>query len=455
MTGTALSSAGVEALIDRLPLNRAQVGVIAACAAVAMIDGFDTQLIGLVAPEIARSWGTAPAAFGPPFAAGLLGGMIGGFVFGAACDRLGRRPSLLVAITMFALLSLATPLAPGIGTLTVLRLLTGLGLGGAFPCIIAIATEVAPRAMRTRVVGWMFCGFPLGAVVASVVAALVLPRIGWPAMFLIGGGAPLLLLPLLWWAIPESLRFLGVRRDTAGYARAAARAGLPVGWNGEFDAATAPPRATVAALFAGGRAGGTLAVWTTLFLSLLMAYFLLNWLPLVVRLTGTGAAGASLAVGALNAGTVAGVALLSRWASRRPGPAIAAGYAVGAVVILLIGQAGHSTALLLAACFLAGLFATGAQICTIALGAAFYETALRATGVGWSMGVARIGGVVGPLLGGVLIGWGAVPAALFAMTGGVSLAAAAAGFVAGRLAGTARDLSQPSGTADAAGPSHP
>ena len=397
-----------------------------------MIDGFDSQAIALVAPELAHAWRVPPAAFGPVFGIGLLGGLIGGMLTGLACDRFGRKPCLLLAILLFGLTSLATPWVATLGELRVLRLFTGFGLGGALPCIISLTSEFAPRRLRTPAVSWMFCGFPLGAMAAGIAAAVLLPTLGWKPIFLLGGIIPLLLLPLFGLVIPESIRFLALRGDAAGVARVLRRMGIADRWNGR--AAPSPPdRAPLANLFTQGRATGTLLIWTTLFLSLVLAYFLINWLPLVARGTGIGVRGAVLAVAALNLGTIAGCLVLAPYANRRPGRVIGLAYVAGAVAITLIGQAGTSATMLLATCFAAGFFATGAQFCTIALGASFYETWLRATGVGWSMGIARIGGVIGPMLGGVLVGAAIAPAMLMAITGFVSLGAAVAAFALGRV----------------------
>lgn len=423
----------LDALIDLSPMTGFQWRILVACAVIAMIDGFDTQAIALVAPEIARSWRVAPAAFGPVFGIGILGGLVGGMTFGLACDKFGRKPCLLLAMFLFGVTSLATPWVTSIAELRVLRLLTGFGLGGALPCIIALTSEFAPRRLRASTVSWMFCGFPLGAMLGGVAAAFILPTIGWRAIFLIGGAIPLALLPLVALTMPESIRLLAQRGDIRGVARTLGRMGLAARWNGEAPPAPPPVRTPLVSLFTQGRATGTLLIWTTLFLSLVMAYFLLNWLPLVARGTGVGLRGAVLAVAALNFGTVAGCLILGPLANRRPALVIGGAYLLGAVSIALIGQAGQSSSLLLAASFAAGFFATGAQFCTIALGAAFYETWLRATGVGWSMGIARIGGVVGPVLGGLLVGAATGAPTLFLIAGLVSLAAALAATALGRV----------------------
>lgn len=424
----------LEQVIDTAKFGRFQIGIVVACAVIAMIDGFDTQVIGLVAPEIAKAWHSAPAAFGPVFGASLFGGLLGGLFFGFLCDRLGRRPSLVVAMTLFGVLTLATPWTRTIAQLTTLRFLTGFGLGGAFPCIIALTSEYAPARLRASIVSWMFCGFPLGAIAGGVIAAFVLPTTGWQSLFMLGGVIPLVLVPLVILGMPESVRFMALRGQTVAIWRVLSAMRLDDRWSGELGVVLAPKAVPVTSLFRHDRAIGTLLIWATLFLSLLMAYFLLNWLPLVARSTGIGLQGSVLAVAALNAGTVIGCLVLGPLANRRPGPLLGGAYAAGAVAITLIGQSGHSSAMLLATSFAAGFFATGAQLCTIAFGAAFYETQVRATGVGWSMGVGRVGGVLGPIFGGLLIGAGVSAPILFLLTGAVALFAAASAWLMGNFA---------------------
>ena len=428
------SPVGFDSVLDSSRLGGFRLGVIVSCALVAMIDGFDTQAIGLVAPDIAADWGVNAATFGLVFGIGLFGGLIGAFLFGLTSDRYGRRPNLLVAVGLFGVITLLTPLVDSVPELMAVRFVTGLGLGGALPGIIALTSEYTPARMRTTVVGLMFCGFPLGAVLGGLVAARLIPVLGWPAVFYVGGGLPLLLLPVLALRLPESARFLAMAGDHVGLGRILRRMGSPVRPE-DIQAEPAATRSRVSSLFTEGRAAGTLLIWLVMFLSLLLAYLLVNWIPIVARQTGVGAASAILGVAALNLGGILGCVTLGRLADRsgRPTLVLAVAYALGGVAIAGIGRSGGSGGTLLLACFVAGLLSIGAQLCTVALIAGFYDTALRATGVGSSVGVGRIGGIVGPVLGGLLVGAGMGAPGLFLLTGLASLGAAATLFALGRV----------------------
>ena len=388
-----------------------QAAVIGLCALMAMIDGLDTQTIGLVAPAIAADWHVTPAAFGPVFGSSLFSGMIGALLLGQAADRFGRKAILAIAMLLFAVSSLVTPLTHTLHALLLVRLVTGLGLGGAIPIIIAITSEASPNALRLNIVSLMYCGFPLGSMGGSLAAARMIPRLGWASVFYLGGAIPLVLLALVAIVVPAS--------------HPATR---PL-------AAATSPRPTVGALFANGGAAGTLLLWAALFLSLLLTVFLVNWMPLVTHQAGLGMATAILGVGALNFGGIVGTFLIG-WACKRLRSVlpIALSYALGALAVCAIGLAAHSARLLLGTAFIAGLFTVGSQMCTIALSASFYESELRATGVGWAFGIGRIGAVVGPVLGGFLIGYGISTPTLFLTAGVVSLGAALAVFTAGQSA---------------------
>lgn len=419
------SSADLEAIIGEGRLGGYQVLIAVLCAFVALIDGFDTQAIALAAPQIGAQWHISPAAFGLVFSAGLFGALFGALGFGVAADRFGRKPTLMAAVLLFGLITLLTPFTRDATQLTLVRLATGVGLGGALPGVISLTSEYSPHRLRATVVSLMFCGFPLGAVVGGVAAAVLMPTYGWPSLFYLGSLAPLVLLPFIAAFVPESMRFLALKRDHGAVVRVLRRIGLEQAWTGQFPPARPTAHPSMADLFTEGRALGTLLLSGTFLLSLLLSYFLVNWLPLMARQAGIGLGSAVLGVAALNLGAIVGCLGIGRLVDRY-GPArpIGAAYVLGALAIAAIGWSGRSSGLFLGTAFVAGMFSVGAQMCVVALCATFYQTALRATGVGWSLGIGRIGAILGPVLGGLLIAAGISTPRLFMVAGGVSLAAA-------------------------------
>jgi AAHS family 4-hydroxybenzoate transporter-like MFS transporter len=424
---------GLDRALDSTKITAFQSTIIGLCALMAMIDGMDTQAIGLVAPAIAADWHVPAPAFGPVFGSSLFSGLIGALVVGQAGDRFGRKPVLLFSVLVLALGSLATPLTHSVSGLLIVRLVTGFGLGGALPIIISITSEFSPQRLRLNIVALMYCGFPFGSVLGGVLAAQLIPRFGWASIFYIGGVVPFILLPAFALIMPESISFLAANGKRDRVEALSKRLGLQAGDLTVVDA-NPQARASIRRLFAEGRAIGTLFLWTTLFLSLLLTVFLVNWMPLVTHHAGLGIKSAVLGVAALNLGGIIGCFLIG-WISRRFSSIvpIAVAYALGGAAVALIGLVVQSGQMLLAVSFVAGILTVGSQMCAVALSASYYESALRSTGVGWALGIGRIGAIIGPVIGGVLIARHVSTPALFLIAGAVSLGASAAVFGIARI----------------------
>lgn len=405
--GSANAEIDVPALIDRLPIGSFQIRVLLICAAVLFVDGFDTQAIGYVAPALAQEWKLSRGALGPVFSAGLFGLMLGAIAFGTLADRVGRKRIIVIATAAFGLGTLATVLAQDATSLMVLRFLTGLGLGGAMPNAVALTSELAPHRRRATMVMAMFAGFSIGAALGGLLAAALIPAFGWRAVFLVGGLVPLLLTPLLAVSLPESIRYLalvgGRDRDVAALLRQVD----PTLRTADDTRFVVPeprlPGLPVAHLFAERRAGTTLLLWVVFFMSLLDLYLLSNWLPTVLNDLGVSVSSAAAIGAMLQVGGVVGTFALGRIIDRFSFRALAVTYLGAAVAVAAIGLSGHAIALVTMAIFAAGFCIVGGQIASNALTATYYPTAIRATGMGWALGIGRIGSIVGPLIGGAML----------------------------------------------------
>src|SRR5438128_5549523 len=210
-----MATVNVQEVIDSRKLSGFQVKVVALCALIVLIDGFDTQAIGYVAPAIIRSWQVNRAALTPVFSAGLFGLMLGALAFGPVADRFGRKPVLIFCTLFFGVMSLLTATADSVQSLIVLRFITGLGLGGAMPNAIALTTEYAPKRIRATTIMIMFCGFSLGAALGGVAAASLISHFGWKSVFVLGGIVPCLAFPFLAALLPESIRYWWCRASEA------------------------------------------------------------------------------------------------------------------------------------------------------------------------------------------------------------------------------------------------
>jgi MFS transporter, AAHS family, 4-hydroxybenzoate transporter len=444
----------VAGVIDRQPVGRYQIGLLLTCAAVLFIDGFDTQAIGYVAPELARVWHLPRAALGPVFSAGLFGLMIGALCFGPLADRIGRKRIIVLSTAGFGLGTLATAFVGDATGLILLRFLTGLGLGGAMPNAVALTSEFSPHRHRATMVMTMFCGFSVGAALGGLIAAALIPSFGWRSVFVAGGAAPLLLAPYLAYRLPESVRFLALsgRFNTRVAELLAAIAPSLRFAPGTRFGVHEPKLAgvPVAHLFSEGRVTATLLLWVVFFMSLLDLYFLSNWLPTVLNDLGASISLAAVIGAMLQVGGVAGTLTLGLLIDRFSFLALSLTYVLAAAAVAAIGFSSHSTALATLAIFCAGFCIVGGQTASNALAATYYPTGVRSTGIGWALGIGRVGSIVGPLLGGVLLSfhWGTQP--LFVAAAVPALCAGAAALALTRVAGRRRPV-HPSAQASPAG----
>ncbi|MDY7807660.1 3-(3-hydroxy-phenyl)propionate transporter MhpT [Burkholderia stagnalis] len=375
---------------------------LALCFAIALLEGLDLQSVGVAAPRMAREFGLTVSQMGLAFSAGTFGLLPGAMLGGRLADRFGRKRVLIASVALFGLLSIATAQVSSFAMLVAVRVLTGIGLGGAMPNLIALSSEaVEPRA-RSSAVAAMYCGIPFGGVVASLIGVLLAGDTEWRHIFYVGGAGPLLLVPLLIGMLPESRAYL----DVAG---------------------TGAARASVAhTLFGGGRTLSTLALWISYFCTLIVLYFLLNWLPSLMAARGLDRAHVGLVQICFNVGGGLGALGIGAALDRMRAQRVVGGMYAGIVLSLAALAAAPGFASLAAAAFAAGMFVIGGQSVLYALAAIYYPTAMRGTGVGTAVAVGRLGSVVGPLAAAQLLAMGRSAPVVIGASIPVTLVAAAA-----------------------------
>jgi MFS transporter, AAHS family, 4-hydroxybenzoate transporter len=426
----------VQEVMNTHPLSRYHKMIIALCFLVVAIDGFDTAAIGFIAPALKAQWAATPAQLAPLFAAGLFGLMAGAFLFGPLADRIGRKPVLVATTAFFGLATFASAFAPDIQTLTALRFVTGLGLGGAMPASITLTAEICPEKRRSGLVTLMFCGFTIGSAAAGLAASSIVAAFGWPGLLILGGVLPLLLTPVLLMLLPESPRYLALSgaapsRVATVLGRMAPGADLA---GVAFARPVKAPGSPVGQLFRAGLALGTLLIWTTFFMSLLVFYLLSSWLPLLITTAGFSMEQASLMGATLATGGTVGAILIGRLMDRfEPHRVLAGAYLIAGGFVILLGNAVAMPWLLVLAIFGAGFGVAGAQVGINALAAGYYPTASRATGVSWANAVGRTGSVLGSMVGGMLLSLGWDLATVFAAAALPAFLAAFAMLAKGRL----------------------
>jgi MFS transporter, AAHS family, 4-hydroxybenzoate transporter len=427
-----LSTSAVAHVIDDRPLSRFQLWTILLCGIVVVLDGFDTQCMGFLVPVMSENLNIPLPAFGPVLAAALFGLMIAAMGSGPIADRYGRRVVVIVSVVVFGVFALLTARATTLRELILLRFLTGLGLGGAMPNAVALTAEYTPKRLQPIVVGAIFVGMPAGALIASQTAAVVIPLWGWRSVFVIGGVLPLLLAMVLIPLLPESVRFLSASGASAERVAAilrriapdlsARRADVP-----PVDADRVRDGVPVRHLFTEGRAAGTLLLWVPFFMNLLILYFILSWLPALLRQLGMPVSIGVQAIAMFSVGGMIGTlfqgSVMNAVGART---VLLIEFFVCTALIAVLAVAASFVGLLMIATLALGICVQGAQAGLNALAASFYPTGVRATGIGWALGIGRIGSILGPSLGGVLLSLQWSPALIFMSGVGPALCAAAA-----------------------------
>jgi MFS transporter, AAHS family, 4-hydroxybenzoate transporter len=398
----------IAGLINMHPLSSFQKGIMVLIGGVVVMDGFDVQAIGFVAPALTEDWHIDPIALGPIFGAGLLGMLVGSMLLSILADRIGRRPVLVASTTFFSLCMLGTAAAESVQQLVFLRFLTGLGIGGVMANAVALASEYSPRRRRASLLMWISCGFTGGAIAGGLISAALIPWGGWRSVFLVGGVLPLGIATVMHWRLPESLLFLSLQQKDHEKLRQLLRRIAP-GIDAGRDLLPAQPeevrgRGSFTKLFRDGRASMTLLLWLISFANLLNLFFLANWLPLLSTRMGFSSSTAVLMGTTLQLGGFVGAIfmgpLIDRLGFYR---VLAPMFLIAGLSVATIGQPGLALASLYIVIFAAGICVVGAQPALNALASTLYPTEIRATGVGWSLGIGRAGAIVGPVVAAQLV----------------------------------------------------
>ncbi|MGE5149477.1 MAG: MFS transporter [Rhodospirillaceae bacterium] len=391
-------SKGVDGMAPAVSAGAVRVAVL--CGLVQMLDGYDLSAVGLAAPSIIKAWGVKPVELTSAFAFSSIGIMVGAMAAGPIADRFGRKPVLLASVALFGIFSLLTVWASSIFALVALRFFTGIGIGGAMPTTVALTSDYTSDRWRASAVMFMFTGNTVGGFFAGQIAAAILPSWGWQGIFAVGGVVPLVLLVLLFFVLPESAQFQP----------------------GQQAVKTNP----VAGLFREGLVGSTLLLWAIFLINLLNMYLIGYWLPTTLTLGGLTPSDAAFAASLYAAGAIVSTLVLGPAIARLgAGPVLAASFVIGAISIAIVGSMHLSYGGTLLVLAIAGGGFIGSQLGLNGFAAAIYPAEVRSTGIGWALGVGRLGGILGPIIGGMLLGIGLPPRDVLLFAAGPALVTAA------------------------------
>ena len=399
----------VSGAIERQRLNGFLVRLVVVSWIITFFDGFDQNVISFAAPTIAPMYHLTRPMMGNVFSIGLVGTMIGGFLFGWIGDRFGRRPAVVVATLLFAVTTLGFALVGSYGGFLAMRLAVGIGTGGMLPLSWALNIEYAPRRWRSSIVTVVMLGYSAGISLGGPVAVWLIPRYGWQSVFVFGGALSLLAALALAATLPESIRFMVARRGDAkaiaGFLRRIAPDRV-VPHNARFvmrDEDSAASDFSPRLLFGGALRWITPMLWVAYIFSSMAVFFLATWTPLVFEAlaysrTQAAAAGSITAI----AGALGGLALM-RFTDNFGAIAVAVMPALAVPLLLLGGFAdvGHAGFLVLIGLIAFALI--GGHFGLHSIAGIFYPSAWRGNGAGWATSVAKVGSIAGPFLGGLIL----------------------------------------------------
>jgi AAHS family benzoate transporter-like MFS transporter len=417
----------------RHPGQRSALFVVLICFVTIVFDGYDLVVYGTTVPSILghSEWGVTPAQAGAIGSYALIGMLIGTLVVGAVTDILGRRKIMLISITWFSVAMVLTALAPNAEIFGLLRFVGGLGLGGVVPTAIALTVEYSPKGRRQLNNALMYSGYSFGGIFAALAGIALLPETDFRVMYAIGALPLVVVLPIAWKYLPESIAFLAAKGRHDEARSLADRYGVVL----QDVTVTPGPQAAVTDRLAGIRTlftrrylAASLLFAAASFCGLLLVYGLNTWLPQIMREAGyqLGSSLAFLLV--LNAGAIVGAIGASRLADRIGSKPVTTAAFMAATVSILLLSVNLPTALLFLFVAVAGLGSVGTQILVNGYVATHYPDTSRATALGWSLGMGRIGAILGPVLGGFVVAsslgyqWNFYLFAGFAVVGAILIA---------------------------------
>ncbi|WP_247236686.1 MFS transporter [Telluribacter sp. SYSU D00476] len=407
---TPLSSpsyADIKGIIDNRSLSWLQYTTIFVCFLMNMLDGMDVLIISYTAPSIASEWAISSEMLGMVFSAGVMGMAVGAMFLAPKTDIIGRKSMILICAVLMGGSIFATAYAQSITQLSIFRFISGLGIGSMLASTSALASEYAPNRTKDFWVSLVISGYPMGAFLSGLVAAEVIPTYGWRTMYIVAGIASVVTIPLIYFMLAESLDFLFKTRPKNALQKCnhiMGKMGLDHLSQMPEVKLEARKASSFSSLFTDGRKTGTIGLWVAFFMSFVTLYFLTSWIPKLAASTGLSLELAIYSGTVFNMGSFAGI-LTQGYLSGKFGLRKVIGTFLIMTALLMFTFSAFSGSVLVLVLFgLIGFCIQGGFVGLYSVAARMYPTEVRTTGIGWAIGAGRIGALVGPLLGGVLIG---------------------------------------------------
>lgn len=399
--------------LNQKPMNLFQWFTISVCIFLNIIDGFDVMVMAFTATSVAAEWGLNGSQLGALLSAGLFGMAFGSLLLAPQADKIGRRPLILICLLIAGISMVASSMAHTAFALGMMRFMTGLGIGGILASSNVIASEYASNQWRSLSVSLQSTGYAIGATVGGLIALYLIRAFSWHAVFLAGGLGTLAMLLVAYFALPESLDYLLVKRPPHALKKInalAPRLGLS-----PLSAMPEPlihihPKNNVSLLFTPIMRLQTLYLWLCFFLVMFGFYFVMSWTPKILSSTGLSNEQGVTAGVLLSAGGIFGAALIGLISSKIRIFYVQAAF-MAVTAILIFAFVNNTTSLGIA--LLLGIMVNGCVAGLYAMSPSIYQTEVRATGVGYAISFGRVGAIISPLFAGVFLDFGISPTTLY------------------------------------------
>ncbi|MEH7176302.1 MFS transporter [Neobacillus vireti] len=392
-------------VIANSKFNRFHLSLLIWSFLIILFDGYDLVVYGTVVPILIEKWGLTPVEAGAIGSYGLFGMMFGAILFGTLADRIGRKNVIAITLILFSLFTFLCGFAETPTMFSTYRFLAGLGLGGIMPNVIALLTDYAPKTMRSMIVSVVLCGYSVGGILAPLLGIFIMPKFGWESIFWFAG-LPLVMLPIMYKQLPETASHLirTGKRDKLVATLLKVNPGMDIQQNDEFEELREKDtKVPIIGLFQDKRALSTVMFWIAFFSCLLMVYGLNTWLPKLMIDAGYGLNSSLAFLVTLQGGAIIGTLIIGRLCDKYGSKKMLVPmYASGAIALTLLGFSGNSFVIYLLVA-IAGAATIGAQNIVQAYVSQYYPPSIRSTALGMASGIGRIGGMLGPLLGGFLL----------------------------------------------------
>jgi benzoate transport len=397
-----------KSLIDSSPLSRLQYATLLVCFFMNMLDGMDVLVISYAAPAISQTWGVSPQALGAVFSSGLFGMTFGALFLAPAADFIGRKNMIIISAALMGATVYFTSYATSIYWLVVFRFISGLGIGSMLASTAALAAEYTPNKTKDFWVSFVISGYPVGAVLSGLASGKIIVQDGWQSMFQMAGIITIISLPLIYFFLTESLDFY-IKKQPKGALEKINVILIKMGFEPieEIPAKSSDsPKTSIQSLMGKEFRLPTFQLWVALFFAFATLYFLTSWIPKLATNAGLSMQLAIYTGTVFNVGAWFGIMTQGYFSSKYGLKKTIGTILIMTGVLMAIFKIFIGSDVILYVFGLLGFGIQGGFVGLYAVAARMYPTEFRTTGVGWAIGIGRLGGIVGPAVGGILIGMG-------------------------------------------------